>query len=440
MCPSCGRGCAASELTCPSCDAARPRGGWALHPYVGDLVGERHRILRGIGRGTSGEVFLAADQRIPDEAANRVVVKILARVASDSVQRRFMNEVRAARRAKSRHCVTVYDAGTHRGASYLVMEHLAGQTLKDRVQKGGPLPVQAAITLGEQVADALEDVHAAGVVHRDVKPENLMILSESPLFVKLLDFGIAHLADDGETLSAVGTPRYMAPEQILHRPVDARTDIYALGICLYELLAQKPPFQAESIEALLQAKLNETPAPLATHCPNVPEHIASLVDQMIQREPSSRPRTMHDVAMRLRTVAPPLNEAPAKKAGVAMLVVGLAMVVAIATAIAASGKPRASGVPSQSISVLPAPIVEPPRSNEPPVVPAEVPAASVPLQVAPPQALARAASGPTNTSRTTKTARPVNDVVDSRPSGGVSSPAPSSSVIFRSGELRRDEL
>lgn len=409
-----------------------------MHPYVGDLVGERYRILRGIGRGTSGEVFLAADQRIPDDAANRVVVKILSRVATDSVQRRFMNEVRAARRAKSRHCVTVYDAGSHCGASYLVMEYLAGQTLKDRVLKGGQLPIDAAITLGEQVADALEDVHAAGIVHRDVKPENLMILSEAPFFVKVLDFGIAHLADDGETLSAVGTPRYMAPEQIMHRPVDARTDIYALGTCLYELLAHKAPFQAESIDALLEAKLTQTPSPLARVRREIPPHIAALVDQMIQRDAVDRPRTMHEVARRLRAAAP---SSPKKRTSIPALVA----VAGVSVAFAVVGVPLlAERAPTKNVAVardLPPLVTANAKERAAPSAPIAQPIVESLPKIGPSaQALptATAARASSSAAKIPNLRRPESTL----PQGNsvAITPAPSSSVIFRSGELRRDEL
>ncbi len=288
QCARCSGSVRATDGACGECTAPRPKGGWPIHPYLGDLVAERYRIERQIGKGSSGEVYLARDENLPSDA-NTVVVKMLVNSSSENVRRRFQNEVRAARKIESAHAVRLFDAGIHREAPYLVMEYLRGLTLRSKLEAEERLPAESVLEIAEQVSSALVDMHARGVVHRDLKPDNLMLTSEDPIFVKVLDFGIVHLADDGATMSDAGTPRYMAPEQILHRAVDGQCDVYALGICLYEMLTGAAPFKGETVSDLLQAKLESEAESLEKNWPDVPTELARLVDRMLARDSASRP-------------------------------------------------------------------------------------------------------------------------------------------------------
>ena len=234
----------------------------------------RYELLAALGAGGMGEVYRARDTLL----GRTVAIKVIAAKASGNAARseRFQREARAISSLSHPHICTLYDFGQEDGTAFLVMEHLDGETLADRLERG-PLSIEEVLRYGAEMAEALDAAHRQGVVHRDLKPANVMLTRDG---VKLLDFGLAKLGSEEpashstESLTqagmVVGTVPYMAPEQLEGGPVDARTDIYSLGTVLYEMAAGGRPFPAKSQQALITAILAAEPKPLAEARPETP--------------------------------------------------------------------------------------------------------------------------------------------------------------------------
>ena len=280
----------------------------------GALVGQRYRVVRRLASGGMGEVYLATHVELGRPVALKVMHWELS--SDPNFLARFKREAIATTRIGHQHIVDVLDFGqTNDGRTYFAMEHLDGQTLGQALL-AGPMPVARAVNVIGQVARALAAAHARGVVHRDLKPDNVMLLQrpEQPDFVKVLDFGVAKVppasGEAGHTMlgMVMGTPRYMAPEQARGLVVDARADIYSLGLIMYELLTGRPAIAAESIADALARQLAEPLAPLSPGpVEEVPAALEALVFQMAEKDARVRPQSMEEVIQRLR----PLEEAPA---------------------------------------------------------------------------------------------------------------------------------
>jgi serine/threonine-protein kinase len=230
---------------------------------------------------------------------------------------RFLREARAAVKIKSEHVARVSDVGTlETGAPYMVMEFLEGQDLSDKLVAEGLLGVEDAVDYVIQGCDALAEAHGYGIVHRDIKPANLFLTRRpngTPL-VKLLDFGIsktmAQVDNLTKTTAALGSALYMSPEQMQQtRGVDSRTDIYALGITLYELLAGKQPFYAETLPALCAEIFTGTPTPLRTIRPDVPEGLAAVLEKAYARDRGARHQSVGELVLALAPYAPRRSQA-----------------------------------------------------------------------------------------------------------------------------------
>lgn len=237
--------------------------------------------------------------------ARRVAVKILREdlASDDAVRLRFRNEAIAAAGLSHPNIVATYDTGDDDGTAYIVMELVEGPTLRQLLRERGPLPVREALRIVGQVADALGAAHRAGIVHRDVKPANVLVPSSGP--VKVTDFGIAKAlgADDLTKAGTVmGTARYLAPEQVSGRTADARSDVYALGLLLYEMLAGRPPFGGDTDVAAAMARLTTSAPALRAFRPDVPPALDDIVHRCLARDPSRRYATAGELRAALATV------------------------------------------------------------------------------------------------------------------------------------------
>ena len=268
-------------------------------PVVGSMFGARYRIEALLGRGGMGAVYRAVDTLVGDRIALKTLD--LGRAASASAIDRFKREVRLARRISHPNVARVHDLGEHGGLHYLTMEYVEGGDLDALLEREKQLPLERAVRTGLAVAEGLGAAHAAGVVHRDLKPANVLVDRTGRMV--LTDFGIARgLVDDAamhRTVGTVGTPLYMAPEQVQGLAVDARTDVYALGLLLYEMLVGTHAFQADTPIATAIARLYR-PAPDPRAAVALDDGLADLVLACLSREPEGRPADGRAVADILR--------------------------------------------------------------------------------------------------------------------------------------------
>jgi serine/threonine-protein kinase len=266
---------------------------------LGTMAG-RYELVAVIGRGGMGTVYRARDLILGRTVAVKVLPAAFADQDATHVAR-FEREARAAASLSHPGVVAVFDAGAAEGTRFIVMEYVAGRSLEAVLRDDAPLEPNRAMNIAEQVADALAAAHAAGIVHRDVKPGNVMIADDGS--VKVLDFGIAR-ALDGTSLthsaSVLGTAGYMAPERTLGRRADERSDIYSLGCVLYAMLAARPPFVGEAVAAVLHQHVNVDPRPLRDLNPSVSPALDALVMDLLAKSPNVRPGSAAQVRDRLR--------------------------------------------------------------------------------------------------------------------------------------------
>ncbi|TNF28376.1 MAG: serine/threonine protein kinase, partial [Deltaproteobacteria bacterium] len=280
---------------------------------LGSVIAGRFRVERLLGEGASGRVYVATQLSVERAVALKLLQPHHARDRHHV--RRFYREARAATRLASPHVVEVFDFGVddETRTPFIVMELLAGETLRDRLRRVGPLPVAAAARIGRQIARALIAADAAGIVHRDLKPANIMLVADPAgvEVVKVTDFGVAKELSRADTESltqrgaAIGTPAYMAPEQVTGAEVSARTDLYALGCVLYELLTGRPPFASDASAGLLVDHLLTPAAPLPSPLPSgdsAPEEVAALIAALLAKEPAERPASAAVVSEALDAV------------------------------------------------------------------------------------------------------------------------------------------
>jgi CheY-like chemotaxis protein len=258
----------------------------------GERFAERYQVLRVVGRGGMGTVYKAADRELSEDIAIKLLrPEVLS--GDPTMAERFKNEIRLARRISHRNVVRTHDFGEWEGSAYVTMEYVEGITLRDLVDTRKRLSAQSTLGIARQLATALEVAHAEGVIHRDIKPQNVLLDAAGVL--KVMDFGIARLAERSSTITqtgmVVGTPAYMAPEQLLDEAVDARSDLYAAGVVLYECLTGTLPFLAGSPIALIAKVLNSTPVPPRDAVAEVPAPLSSLVMRLIARNPAERPQS-----------------------------------------------------------------------------------------------------------------------------------------------------
>jgi len=266
-------------------------------------------VLRPLGQGGMGAVYLARDTSLD----RLVALKLLPveMVDNAEAQERFIREARAQAKLTSANVVQIYFIGRLRGHGgkeqlYFAMEHVDGESLEAVVDRGERLTAERARRLAMQAAEGLRDAQLAGIVHRDVKPGNMLVDRKGAL--KIADFGLAKPKDPKLSLTkgnaVMGTPLYMAPEQATGEPMDHRADMYSLGCALYHLLAGEPPLNAPSAVMLLVKHINETPAPLRSKAPHVPPKLAAIVERLLKKSPAERFPTYDALLAALDAAAP----------------------------------------------------------------------------------------------------------------------------------------
>ena len=281
-----------------------PSGALAAAPELaaGSMLGG-YRIERVLGTGGMGAVYLATDTHLGRQVAVKTMRPDVA--ADPQVRERFLREARAAASIEHEHVVPVYAVGDAGGSPYLVMPLLRGEALDTRLQRGAWPSLVEACRLAREVAAGLAAAHAAGVVHRDVKPSNVW-LDEPTGRARLLDFGLARPARGGEVLTragtVVGTPAYMAPEQAAGGAVDHRADLFGLGVLLYELTTRRRPFVGDSVLAVLTALAVHDPRPAHEANPEVPVVLSRLIGRLLAKNRFGRPATAAEVVGALAAV------------------------------------------------------------------------------------------------------------------------------------------
>jgi serine/threonine protein kinase len=266
----------------------------------------RYRIERELGRGAMGAVYLGRDPKI----GRQVAIKTLAlsrEFAGDALveaRERFFREAETAGRLQHPDIVTIFDAGEEQELAYIAMEYLKGDDLQANTQAPKLLPVATVLSVAARMADALGYAHSQGVVHRDIKPANVMVDLASDM-VKVTDFGIARVADSARTRTGLvlGTPSYMSPEQMAGRRVDGRSDLYSLGVMLFQLLTGRLPHRSDSMATLMHQIANEVAPDVRSLRPDLPGDLARVVALTLEKRAEARYASGQQLAADLRAVA-----------------------------------------------------------------------------------------------------------------------------------------
>ena len=274
----------------------------------------RYEIIGELGQGAMGVVYKARDPLIDRVVAIKTINLSLAMDEKEEYEGRFYQEAKAAGRLSHPNIVTIYDVGKSDDIAYIAMEFLEGRELRDMLNDAQRMPVDEVLAVAMQVARGLAYAHEKGVVHRDVKPSNIMVVHEG--HAKITDFGIARMASAGvrtQTGMVLGSPKYMSPEQVMGKLTDQRSDIFSLGVMLYEMLTGQVPFMGENVNAIMYQTLNATPsAPGATN-PAVPDMLNFIVAKALAKGLDNRYQNAQDFANDLRACRDtlPRSNAPA---------------------------------------------------------------------------------------------------------------------------------
>ncbi len=320
---------------------------------VGELIAERYHIEEHVGTGGMSSVFRAHDTLLERSVALKILHEQFS--SDDDYVERFGREARSVAQLSHPNIVTVIDRGEEDGRPFIVFEYVNGENLKDLVDREGPLPVRDALELGIQIGRALAFAHENGLVHRDVKPQNVLLDEDGR--ARVTDFGIARSLDvEGLTITGtvMGTSNYIAPEQAGGERVDARTDIYSLGVVLYELLVGEAPYPGDTFVAVAMRHINDPVPVVADRRPDVPPHVDAALQRAMAKRPEDRFETMADFVAELEAclrevdgvegqtlvvdrplVAPPRREGRARPRGILPLALAIVIAAAVAGAVIA---------------------------------------------------------------------------------------------------------
>lgn len=282
-----------------------------VDPLIGKLIGGRFEVISRLGAGGMGVVYRARQVGIDRIVAIKTLLK--DRATDEKVVARFKNEARAVSRLNHPNTIRIFDFGQmDDGTLYFAMELLEGRSLDKAIRQDAPLSARRTLHIMSQMADSLAEAHSKGIVHRDLKPENVYLsqVGDDPDFVKVLDFGVARMREQDSSQGTMtqagvifGTPRYMAPEQARTMAVDARADIYALGIIWYELLTGQTPFEADNPLAILMKHIQDPVPPMSVTRPDVavPAEVEELVFKCLEKSPERRFQSAASLAVELRS-------------------------------------------------------------------------------------------------------------------------------------------
>jgi len=316
----------------------------------------RYELLAELGRGSMGVVYRAHDPNIGRTVAIKMLLtqRMAAADCSEYLER-FHREAQSAGALAHPNIVTIYDFGEDQGNYYLAMEFLEGKSLERLVQEQPLLPVETIIPIFDQVSSALDVAHAHGIVHRDVKPANIMILESGQ--VKVTDFGIAKVmaAEMTQAGQVLGTPNYMSPEQVLNRPLDGRSDIFSLGAILYELVTGEKPFSGQNITTVIYKIIHEMPIPPRELDPQIHPGLSYVIAKALAKSPDERYQTCSALASDLRNYK-----------NIEGVVIPGATIVMSAPAVlprAASGSAASAVAPAGATATAPTPDVQPPATQ-----------------------------------------------------------------------------
>ena len=276
---------------------------------VGQLIAERYELKNVVGTGGMSSVYCARDTLLERDVALKILHEHFSE--DDDYVERFRREARAAAQLSHPGIVTVIDRGEEDGRQFIVFEFVDGETLKDLIERGGPMPVRRALELGLEIGRALAFAHQQGLVHRDVKPQNVLLNGDGR--AQVTDFGIARTLDavgHTETGTVLGTSHYIAPEQARGERVDAQTDVYSFGVVLYELLAGEVPYGGDNFLTVAMRHVNEPVPSLLERRTDCPLRLASLVERCMAKEPAERPASMDEVVGELQSCLSELDGKP----------------------------------------------------------------------------------------------------------------------------------
>jgi HAMP domain-containing protein/predicted Ser/Thr protein kinase len=281
----------------------------------GELFAGRYEILATLGKGGMGVVYRANDRKLDDVVALKVLRPDVLKDDPTHIER-FKQEIKLARKITHRNVLRTHDFGEADGTPYISMEFLEGVTLKDLIKGKGALPVGVGLRIAKQICAGLEAAHRQGVIHRDIKPQNMLIIPETGE-VKIMDFGIARVSEvkgqsgltsDG---TVMGTPDYMPPEQAQGRPADFRSDIYSLGVVLFEIFTGKLPFGGDTAMQVVMNHIQKTPPRPRSLNPSLPEDLETVILRCMEKTPEKRYAQVADILKELTAVSSRLDAAPA---------------------------------------------------------------------------------------------------------------------------------